>query len=75
MGNNCFQPKLFFLSALALVTGRGGWVPYVTVEYLLQKCLKWSFCPGSVVTNLTSIHEDAGLIPGLAWWIKDLALP
>ena len=34
----------------------------------------WSSCRGSAVKNVTSIHEDIGLIPGLAQWVKDLVL-
>ena len=33
-----------------------------------------SSCCGTAETNLTSILEDVGLIPGLSQWVGDLAL-
>ena len=40
-----------------------------------EKSRTWSLRRGSEETNLTSIHEDAGLIPDLTQGVKDLALP
>ena len=46
---------------------------YWSLDTIL-KCLFRRSCRSSVIMNLTSIHEDSGLIPALAQWVKDLAL-
>ena len=40
-----------------------------------KKKEKRNSCCGSAEMNLTSFQEDAGLIPDLAQWVGDLALP
>ena len=43
--------------------------------WLIKMTLNRSSHRGSVETNLTSIYEDPGSIPGLAQWVKDLESP
>ena len=42
---------------------------------LSRNCQTGTSCCGEAEMNPTSIHKDAGLIPGLAQWVGDLALP
>ena len=44
------------------------------VDWTLYKKNDWSSHCGSVETNLTSIHENAGSIPGPAQWVMDPVL-
>ena len=46
-----------------------------TISIFTKAVYSWSSHRGAVETNLTRNHDVLGLIPGLAQWVKDLALP
>ena len=66
--------RILLRNLLHTLKGGKGRTTQVTDEFL-EKSHNWSSLHGSAEMNLTGIYEDAGLIPGLAQWFGDLALP
>ena len=62
----------------ALVQGNGLHGPKHSSSKLTHVCCSPTgpaLCCGLVVMNLTTVQEDAGLIPVPTQWVKDLAWP
>ena len=69
------HPELFLLVTSCLNVDLCGVTEARVIYSAIKVAHQGSSRHGTVETNPTRNHEVAGLIPGLAQWVKDLVLP
>ena len=70
IGGQGVQPHFLSTADLRVKEEQVKWLKHC---FQTERC-RLSFHCGSAVANLTSIQEDESLTPGLAQWVKHLAL-
>ena len=73
-GHISVLPMLCPLNSLGFSSRNGTSRRDRSTEPGLEICDRSSHC-GSVLTKLTTIHEDVGSVPGPTQWVKDPVLP
>ena len=75
IGSYWFRGKFILAAVWRAAAYSGKTTKSTDVSLVQENVMAWSSRRGAMEKNLTRNHEDAGSIPSLAQWVKDLVLP